>query len=46
MKMLRDIAAGTVKLDDGNIESVPARPGAILIDGQDKIFGRDKLQGY
>lgn len=46
MALLRDIAAGKIKLDDGVIDAQPARPGAVLIEGQQKIFGRDNMGGY
>lgn len=43
---LRDIASGKVKIDDGVINAQPARPGAVLIGGSEKIFGRDSMKGY
>jgi phage gp36-like protein len=42
---LRDIASGTIKLDQGQEEAAP-RPGQILVGGDPQRFGRDKLQGY
>lgn len=39
---LRDIAAGKIKIDEGDITAVPARPGAIHIAGR-KRFTRDEL---
>ncbi|MBD3728758.1 MAG: DUF1320 domain-containing protein [Sphingomonadales bacterium] len=42
---LRDIAAGTIKLDQGE-EANAARPGQILVSTDPPRFGRDKLAGY
>lgn len=42
--MLRDIAAGKVRIDEGDVTAVPARPGAIHIAGR-KRFTRDQLDG-
>jgi len=41
---LRDIAKGTVKIDVGVVDAVPARPGAIHFKGR-KRFSRDELDG-
>lgn len=40
--MLRDIAAGKVKIDEGDTSAVPARPGAIHIAGR-RRFSREDL---
>lgn len=42
--MLRDIAAGKVRIDEGDTTAIPARPGAIHIAGR-KRFTRDQLDG-
>lgn len=42
---LRDIAAGRLKLDEGNIDALPARPGAIHIEGR-RRFTRSDLDKY
>lgn len=41
---LRDIGAGKIKIDEGVIDAVPARPGAIHLAGR-KRFTRDELDG-
>lgn len=41
---LKDIAAGRVKIDGGDIGAIPARPGAIHIAGR-RRFTRDELDG-
>lgn len=46
MKMLQDIARGTLKIDEGVVDAVPARPGAIVNTGEPKIFGRSNMEGY
>ncbi len=46
MAMLRDIADGRVKLDEGVVDAQPARPGAVLIEGRPPIFGRQNMSGY
>lgn len=46
MKMLRDIAAGTLKIDEGVVDAIPARPGAVIHAGEDRIFGRTAMEGY
>lgn len=38
---LRDIAAGKVKIDEGDIAAVPARPGAIHIAGTRRFSRAD-----
>ena len=43
---LRDIAKGTIKIDGGDINAQPARPGAVLFQGNDRVFGRDKMDGF
>lgn len=43
-KTLADIAAGTVKIDEGVVTAQPARPGAIHFKGR-KRFTRDSLDG-
>ena len=43
---LRDIARGTIKIDGGDINAQPARPGAILIQGNKRLFGRDRMDGF
>lgn len=42
---LKDIAKGVIKLDAGS-EAIPARPEAVLVEGQPKIFGRDKMTTF
>lgn len=42
---LGDIAKGVIKLDEGE-EQAEARPGAILIDGPERRFSRQSLDGY
>lgn len=44
--VLRDIASGKMKIDEGVIDAQPARPGAVLISGPGRIFGRDGMGGY
>lgn len=46
MKMLSDIAKGTLKIDEGVVDAVPARPGAVIHAGEPKIFGRTNMEGY
>jgi phage gp36-like protein len=41
---LKDIAAGRVKLDAGEVGKIPTRPGAIHIEGR-RRFTRDELDG-
>ena len=41
MEMLRDIAKGVVKIDEGDITAVPARPGAIHIAGTRRFSRAD-----
>lgn len=45
LQQLRDIAKGTIKLDQGVEEAAP-RPGQILISSDAQRFSRDKLSGY
>ncbi|WP_066667354.1 MULTISPECIES: gp436 family protein [unclassified Sphingomonas] len=45
MALLKDIAKGVIKLDAGE-EALPERPGAILVERPDRLFGRDRLSGY
>ena len=45
IQTLKDIAAGTIKLDDGQ-ETAPARPGQILTSGDQRHMGRSNLDGY
>lgn len=45
MKTLREIAAGTIKIDSG-VEEHVERPGAVLIEGADRIFSRDRMKGF
>jgi phage gp36-like protein len=42
IRTLRDIADGRVTLDEGQIDALPARPGAIYVAGR-KRFSRDDL---
>jgi phage gp36-like protein len=42
IRTLRDIADGRVKLDEGNVDALPTRPGAIHMQGR-KRFTRDEL---
>jgi phage gp36-like protein len=44
--MLRDIAAGKMKIDEGVIDAQPTRPGAVLVEGEAKIFGRSNMKGF
>lgn len=46
MKMLRDIAAGTLKIDEGVVDAIPSRPGAIIHTGETRIFGRSNMESY
>lgn len=41
---LRDIASGKVRIDEGVVDAVPQRPGAIHFKGR-KRFSRDELDG-
>ncbi|HEX7821047.1 MAG TPA: phage protein Gp36 family protein [Sphingobium sp.] len=43
---LRDIAKGTIKIDGGVIDAQPARPGAVLVAGNERLFGRGSLDGF
>lgn len=45
MAMLAKIAAGTIKLDQGE-EQLPARPGAIVIAPRERHFSRDQMDGF
>ncbi len=45
VQQLKDIAAGTMKLDDGEETAAP-RPGQILTSGDDRRFGRSNLDSY
>ncbi len=45
LKQLSDIAAGKIKLDDGQ-ETADPRPGAIHVTSDPQRFGRDNLKGY
>lgn len=45
MATLRDIATGKVRLDDGIIDSLPERPGAIH-SASSRRFGRADLDAY
>ena len=45
MRQLEQIAAGTLKLDQGEEEAAP-RPGQILTSSDPQRFGRDNLRGY
>ena len=45
IKSLKDVASGSLKIDSGTEEQV-IRPGAVLIEGADRIFSRDKLKGF
>ena len=42
---LGDIAAGTLKLDEG-VETEAPRPGAIIVDGPPKKFDRQSLDSF
>lgn len=41
---LRDIASGKFRIDEGVVDAVPQRPGAIHFQGR-KRFSRDELDG-
>lgn len=43
---LRDVAKGTIKIDGGDINAQPARPGAVLFQGNDRVFGRGNMDGF
>lgn len=44
-QMLRDISAGTIRLDQG-VETEAERPGAIVINDPGRVFSRDTLKGF
>lgn len=39
-------ARGVIKLDDGSGEQLQTRPGAIVVDRRERIFGRDDMAGF
>lgn len=43
---LRDVAKGTIKIDGGDINAQPSRPGAVLFQGNDRVFGRGNMDGF
>lgn len=45
MKLLRDISNGLVKIDQGQ-QDIPARSGALIVPGNDRVFSRDTLGGF
>jgi phage gp36-like protein len=45
IRTLEQIAKGLIKIDAGEREQ-PARDGAIVTEGNDRVFGRDRLKGY
>jgi len=45
LKTLSEIARGIVKLDAGE-EQQEARPGALLVEGADRIFSRERMKGF
>lgn len=45
LAMLKDIARGVIKLDDGEALR-EARPGAIVTNGREKIFSRSSMEGF
>lgn len=46
MRTLRDIAAGTIKLDVGGVEAAIAAPAGIEVVSSDRAFGRDNLRNW
>lgn len=46
MRTLRDIAAGTIKLDVGGVEAATAAPAGIEVVSSDRAFGRDNLRNW
>jgi phage gp36-like protein len=45
LKTLEQISKGVIKIDAGMREQ-PARDGAIVVEGGERIFGRDSMKGY
>lgn len=45
MAQLAHIAKGTIKLDDG-AEPLAERPGAILVERPERLFGRGSMGGF
>lgn len=43
--LLRKVSDGIIRLDDG-IEAQPTRPGAVLVEGPDRVFSRQSLKGF
>lgn len=45
IKTLEQIARGLIKIDAGTPEQ-PAREGAVITEGGERVFGRDRLKGF
>lgn len=43
---LRDISKGLIKLDGGEVEALPAREGAIIVNDPGRTFSRDSMKGF
>lgn len=46
MEMLGKIAAGLVKLDQGDTAALATRDGAVLVEDPGRTFSRDSLGGF
>jgi phage gp36-like protein len=43
---LEKIARGLIKLDGGEPDTLPARPGAIIVDDPGRTFSRESMKGF
>jgi phage gp36-like protein len=46
LKMLEQIRDGKIKVDEGNVDAIAARPDAVLISDPGRIFSRDSMRGF
>lgn len=46
LKMLQDIREGKIKIDEGNVDAIAARPDAVLIRDTGRVFSRDSMSGF
>ncbi len=46
LRQLAEIRDGKIKIDEGNVDAISARPGAVLLDDPGRVFSRDSMRGY
>lgn len=46
LRDLADVRDGKITVDQGDVDAIEERPGAVIVSGPERIFSHDSLKGF